>query len=346
MDEYKNHNLNQETSENAKRDAQDYINNLNKSNVDELLSKISSLGENEQKQAGDSLEALKRPVSEMMNQKDNELPDKLHELKVIVGELEPEHLEESRVQKVWNKLLRRSPMEQYAQKYQTVEAQVENIIEGLLAGRDKLQEDNVMLEQLKETATARIYELEKQMALGQELNQMLEQEMTKEEWRDNPASLQKGQVRVVSRIKNMSQAVMVLQQSLASVDLILDNNEKLEEAIFNAITMTKNIITVTASIQLALGNQRKVIDAVQNVNEATENMILSNAQMLKSNTEETLKTLEEPAVAIDTFRKAYNDVQAAIELTEESNERIVQSGKKFIAELDDLNKEMRTKLLE
>ncbi|WP_306301261.1 toxic anion resistance protein [Thalassobacillus sp. C254] len=239
MDEYKNHNLNQETTENAKRDAQDYINNLNKSNVDELLSKISSLGENEQKQAGDSLEALKRPVSEMMSQKDNELPDKLHELKVIVGELEPEHLEESRVQKVWNKLLRRSPMEQYAQKYQTVEAQVENIIEGLLAGRDKLQEDNVMLEQLKETATARIYELEKQMALGQELNQMLEQEMTKEEWRDNPASLQKGQVRVVSRIKNMSQAVMVLQQSLASVDLILDNNEKLEEAIFNAITMTK-----------------------------------------------------------------------------------------------------------
>ncbi len=75
-------------------------------------------------------------------------------------------------------------------------------------------------------------------------------------------------------------------------------------------------------------------------------MILSNAQMLKSNTEETLKTLEEPAVAIETFRKAYSDVQAAIELTEESNERIVQSGKKFIAELDDLNKEMRTKLLE
>lgn len=40
----------------------------------------------------------------------------------------------------------------------------------------------------------------------------------------------------------MQQAVMVLQQSLASVDLIMENNEKLEEAIFNAITMTKKTL--------------------------------------------------------------------------------------------------------
>ncbi|WP_035710579.1 toxic anion resistance protein [Salibacterium aidingense] len=318
----------------------------NETDSDELLAAIGGLGETEQKKAGDSLEALKRPVREMMNQKDNELPDKLHELKGMVSELEPDYLKEGKWKKTWNKILRKSPMEQYAQKYETVEAQVENIIEALLAGRDKLQEDNVMLEQLKETAKERITELEKQIDTGSQLNDMLEQEMTKEEWKDNPAALQKGQEKVISRVKNMHQAVMVLQQSLASVDLILDNNEKLEEAIFNAITMTKNIITVTASIQLALGNQRKVINAVQNVNEATENMILSNAQMLKSNTEDTLKTLEEPAVAIETFRKAYEDVYAAIQMTEQSNERIVQSGKEFIHELDELNQQMKTKLLE
>ncbi|SFP43642.1 toxic anion resistance protein [Salibacterium halotolerans] len=313
---------------------------------DDLLSSIGSLGESEQKKAGESLDALKRPVREMMNQKDNELPEKLHELKGMVSELEPEHLKEGRLKKTWNKLLGRSPMEQYAKKYETVEAQVENIIEALLSGRDKLQEDNVMLEQLKETAKERITELQQQIETGNQLNEMLEQEMTKDEWKDNPSPLQKGQEKVITRVKNMHQAVMVLQQSLASVDLILDNNEKLEEAIFNAITMTKNIITVTASIQLALGNQRKVINAVQNVNDATENMILSNAEMLKSNTEDTLKTLEEPAVAIETFRKAYEDVNAAIEMTEQSNERIVQSGKKFIQELDELNEQMRTKLLE
>lgn len=237
-------------------------------------------------------------------------------------------------------------MEQYARKYQTVEAQVENIIEGLLSGRDKLQEDTLMLHQLKDVAKERINNLNEQIQYGNQLNEMLEQEMKSERWADNPNEIKKGQLKVITRIKNMSQAVMVLQQSLASVDLIVENNDKLEEAIFNAITMTKNVITVSASIQLALSNQQKVIKAVKNVNEATESMLLSNAELLKQNTEDTLKTLEEPAIAIETFKKAYNNVFEAIELTEKSNERIVQSGKEFILELDTLNKEMKTKLLD
>ncbi|ERN54253.1 toxic anion resistance protein [Alkalihalophilus marmarensis] len=314
--------------------------------IDSLLASLNTLGEEEQKEAGESLEALKRPVKEMMNDQSNQLPNQLHQLKEMVSQLEPDYLKDSPLKKWTNKLLRRSPIEQYARKYQTVEAQVEQVIEGLLSGKDKLQEDTLMLQQLKDVAKQRITNLNQQIDAGNRLHAMLEEEMTSEKWKDNPNALKKGQLKVVSRVKNMSQAVMVLQQSLASVDLIIENNDKLEEAIFNAITMTKNIITVTASIQLALNNQQKVISAVRNVNEATESMLLSNAEMLKQNTEATLKTLEEPAIAIEAFKKAYNNVFEAIELTEQSNERIVTSGKQFIEEMDTLNKEMQTKLLD
>ncbi|MFC0470220.1 toxic anion resistance protein [Halalkalibacter kiskunsagensis] len=313
--------------------------------ISKLLNSLDTLGENEQREAGESLEALKRPVKEMMQDQSNQLPSQLHQLKETVSQLEPSHLKTNQTKKWINKLLRRNPIEQYARKYQTVEAQVDHIVEGLLSGKDKLQEDTLMLHQLKEVAKERIANLNEQIELGHHLNKMLENEMTKEEWIDNPNELKKGQLKVISRVKNMSQAVMVLQQSLASVDLIVENNDKLEEAIFNAITMTKNVITVSASIQLALSNQQKVIKAVKHVNEATESMLLSNSELLKQNTEETLKTLEEPAIALDSFRKAYNNVFEAIELTEKSNERIVQSGQEFITELDKLNKEMRTKLL-
>ncbi|MDZ5782258.1 toxic anion resistance protein [Marinococcus luteus] len=330
----------------SKEEAEKFIERFkNEKDTEQLVSTLGGLGEAEQRKAGDSLEALKRPVREMMDQKDNELPDKLHELKTVVGELEPEYLKEGRLQKTMNKILRRDPVEQYAKKYETVESQVDNIIHGLLAGRDKLQEDNVMLEELKETAIKRIEELETQIETGKQLNSMLEEEMLEEHWRDNPAAIQKGQQKVISRVKNMTQAVMVLQQSIASIDLIVDNNGKLEEAIFNAITMTKNIVTVTASIQLALGNQRKVINAVQSVNESTENMLTNNARMLKENTADTLKTLEEPAIALETFQQAYQDVYEAIQMTEQSNERIVASSKQFISEMDELNNQMKHKLL-
>ena len=312
--------------------------------TDKILQSLSGLGEDAQRDAGESLEALKRPVKGMIDQPNNDLPDNLHKLREHVSELEPSYLKKNKFNKLLNRVMGRNEVEQYAKKYKTVESQVEVIVESLLTGKDKLQEDNVMLKELKDVARDRIFGLEDQMELGQTLMTMLDEEAAKTEWKDNPLPIQKAQQKVVSRVKNMSQAVMVLRQSMASVDLIMENNEKLEEAIFNAVTMTKNIITVTASIQLALGNQQKVISAVQNVNEATESMLLRNAEMLKQNTEETVKTLEKPAIAIESFRKAYQDVFEAIEITEKSNVRIIDSGKKFILEMDQLNKEMKTKL--
>ncbi|PTL40284.1 toxic anion resistance protein [Alkalicoccus saliphilus] len=330
-----------------KEEAEQYLDKINdKRNIEEILESIGGLGTKEQEKAGESLEALRRPVSDMMNEPHHNLPDQLSKLKEVVAELEPNYLQQGKFKQFLSKIARKSPIEKYARKYQTVESEVDTIVEALLHGKDKLQEDTVMLHQLKDVARERIAGLNEQIEVGNQLNTMLEQEMEKPEWQEDPTPIKKGQQKVLSRIKNMQQAVLVLQQSLGSVDIIVENNDKLEEAIFNSITMTKNIITVTASIQLSLSNQRQVIDAVQNVNKSTEQMLLSNAEMLKSNTEETLKTLEEPAVAIETFRKAYEDVYAAIELTEQSNERIINSSKKFISEMDELNKQMEKKLLE
>ncbi|SER40584.1 toxic anion resistance protein [Salisediminibacterium halotolerans] len=314
-------------------------------NIEEIIASIGELGTKEQEKAGETLEALKRPVSDMMTDQNGELPEQLGRLKEVVSDLEPNYLQEGKFKQFLAKLTRKSPMEKYIRKYETIETEVETIINALLHGKDRLQEDTVMLHQLKDIARERISGLNEQIGVGKHLNELLENEVKKDEWQDDPSEIQKAQQKVLSRIKNMQQAVLVLQQSLASVDIIVENNEKLEEAIFNAITMTKNIITVTASIQLSLSNQKKVIDAVQNVNQTTESMLLNNAEMLKTNTEETLRTLEEPAVAMESFRKAYEDVYAAIEMTEASNTRIIESSKKFISEMEQLNEQMDQKLI-
>ncbi|MGJ9381977.1 toxic anion resistance protein [Salipaludibacillus sp. CF4.18] len=339
------------TAENKPEETPENVQNPNdlssyeKQDIHEILESIGKLGTKEQEKAGESLEALRRPVSDMMNDPNHDLPDQLSKLKDVVSDLEPNHLKQGKFKQFMTKVIRKSPAEKYARKYQSIESEVDTIIEALLHGKDRLQEDTVMLYQLKDIAKERIIGLNTQIDTGKHLNSMLEEELKKDEWQEDPSPIQKGQQKVLARVRNMQQAVLVLQQSLASVDIIVENNEKLEEAIFNAITMTKNIITVTASIQLSLSNQKKVIDAVKNVNQTTESMLLSNAEMLKSNTEETLKTLEEPAIAIETFKKAYEDVYAAIEMTEESNSRIIDSSKKFITEMDELNKQMEKKLL-
>ncbi|CJH96643.1 Toxic anion resistance protein (TelA) [Streptococcus pneumoniae] len=75
-------------------------------------------------------------------------------------------------------------------------------------------------------------------------------------------------------------------------------------------------------------------------------MVLSNSQALKQNTEETTKLLENPAISMDKLRESFQNVFAAIEASEKSSERIIESSKKFVIELDTFNDEMKQKLIQ
>ena len=208
-----------------------------------------------------------------------------------------------------------------------------------------LQEDNAELEVIKKDVHDKIYLLEKQIFMGKNLFQMIEDKRNEPDWQGKTQIVNEAQEKIIVRTKNMSSMVNVLQQSLASVDIIKKNNDKLKEAIRNAIDTTKNLAPVTSAIHLALQNQQKIITAINDVNEATENMIMANAQMLKDNTEKTTKLLENPSVSLEKLQKAYQDIYSAIETQEASSRRIISSSKEFVAKLDDMNREMRTKLL-
>ena len=310
------------------KEADLYVQKLNSeqnTDLSKVLSQLGDLGDKEQQAAGQTLSALKRPVTAMMNGKNEEIPNTLLELRKVV---------------------KKNPLETYVHKYQSIDKQIEEIIRSLLIGRDNLQEDTVGLEMLKEQSHDKIHALDKQVYLGKKLAGMLEAEKQNPERQRDIPLINDALEKILVRTRNMQQAKSVLLQSIASVDIIKKNNEKLTEAIRNAITMTQNVVTVSAAIQLALTNQRKTIDAVNATNEAIESMVLSNSQALKQNTEETTKLLENPAISMDKLRESFQNVFAAIEASEKSSERIIESSKKFVIELDTFNDEMKQKLIQ
>lgn len=316
----------------------------NESELGDIMALLANLGDKEQMEASDSLEILKRPVKDLMENKNSDIPQTLLKLRECVDQLNPNDVKTKGIHAVVNRILRKNPMTKYIQKYQTVETQIDAIVQGLLRGRDRIEEDTVELELIKEKAKERITNLRKQIFLGQKVFEILEKKYQDPSYKDKEAILQDAMQKTIVRTKNMTQLVNILQQSIASVDIIKKNNEKLKEAIRNSITMTKNITTVSAAIQLALDNQSNVIKAVKSVNEATENMLLQNSKLLKQNTIETTKLLEEPSIAIDKLREAFSNVYDAIKVTEESNKNIISQSKRFVDEMNQLNEEIRKKL--
>ncbi len=341
-----------EELEELNKEADLYVQKLNSeqnTDLSKVLSQLGDLGDKEQQAAGQTLSALKRPVTAMMNGKNEEIPNTLLELRKVVSELDPNSLKASGMKKIMFKVFKKNPLETYVHKYQSIDKQIEEIIRSLLIGRDNLQEDTVGLEMLKEQSHDKIHALDNvyvQVYLGKKLAGMLEAEKQNPERQRDIPLINDALEKILVRTRNMQQAKSVLLQSIASVDIIKKNNEKLTEAIRNAITMTQNVVTVSAAIQLALTNQRKTIDAVNATNEAIESMVLSNSQALKQNTEETTKLLENPAISMDKLRESFQNVFAAIEASEKSSERIIESSKKFVIELDTFNDEMKQKLIQ
>jgi len=47
---------------------------------------------------------------------------------------------------------------------------------------------------------------------------------------------------------------------------------------------------------------------------------------------------------VETLQKAFEDLMAALQTSEESNRRIIESGKAFIEKMEQLNQEMRARL--
>lgn len=329
------------------KEAEQYVDNLSTekgADLSKVLEQLSDLGEKEQRSAGDSLSALKKPVKAMMDGKNDDIPKTLLELRQVVNQLDPTGLEAKGFKGIVNKILRKNPMEKYIHKYQSIDKQIEEIIRGLLIGRDNLQEDSVGLEMLKEEANQKILELDKQIYLGKQLSKLLDEQRQNPDRIKDRNTINDALEKILIRTKNMQVTKGILYQSIASIDVIKKNNEKLLEAIRNAITLTRNVVTVSATIQLALNNQKKVIDAVNGTNSAIESMMLSNSRALKQNTEETTKMLENPAISLDKLRESFNNIFDAIKTTEESQERVINSSKIFIEELDDFNDEMKKKL--
>ena len=99
-----------EELEELNKEADLYVQKLNSeqnTDLSKVLSQLGDLGDKEQQAAGQTLSALKRPVTAMMNGKNEEIPNTLLELRKVVSELDPNSLKASGMKKLCLKYSRK-----------------------------------------------------------------------------------------------------------------------------------------------------------------------------------------------------------------------------------------------
>ncbi|MGC5775885.1 toxic anion resistance protein [Paenibacillus pabuli] len=334
--------LKQEDEQRINQEATQLIQKVSQSDVfhlDTLMDDIGKLGVRTQEKAGQTLKMLDRPVNDLMSGNRADVSNMILKLRD-----ECESLQQSKNVSFVGRLLRKSPLKNYVYRYQSVRTNIDSIINGLRDGKDNLEESIVNMRQLKRSSIQEIYNLQTKIAFGNQLKGLFEAEIAKPENENRKAHLERGLRKVVTRTQSMTEMIMLYNQAIAATDIINDNNDKLIDSVNNAIDKTANLITVSAMIAMALNDQEKVISAVEATNKTIEDQFKENARLLRTTTEKTNDLLSKPSMSIESVNQAIGDLMSALDLSEQSNRRIIESCNDYTTKMTALNAGMSERL--
>ena len=299
---------------------------------------VSAMGVREQQHASKEISLLKTRVGTMLKQLEGEggeIPKTLIELRHTMDEINPQVLGQP---SGLSKILGRVPkvgkvLKRIAVKYQSVQTQIDHIMNGLRHGKDKLLMDNAELEQLYEQVEQAQQGVQQSAYVGEMLWKALEDASVEVA---EPAQRQKLQAmmhKVAMRVQDLRTMEQVNLQFFVSIDMTLQNNDALCDQIDRTVMVTQSLLTVGLAIQAALANQKQIATAVRQVQDSTAAMLEANAAAIGRQTAEIGEMQNNPVIALDRVKNAYETLVGAMDEMEKIRAAGTEKARSGIAEL-------------
>lgn len=310
---------------------------------------VSAMGVREQQKASKEIGLLKTRVGTMLSQLDGEgaeIPKTLVDLRHTMDEINPQVLgQPSGIAK----LLGKAPgvgkvLKRIAVKYESVQTQIDAIMSSLRHGKDKLLLDSAELEQLYDQVHVAQEGVQQSAYVGELLMQRIEDTSVDA---SDPMQRQKLQAmahKVAMRVQDLRTMEQVNLQFFASIDMTLQNNDALCEQIDRTVMVTQSLLTVGLAIQAALANQKQIASAVKQVQDSTAAMLEANAAAIGRQTKEIGEMQNNPVIALDRVRNAYNSLVGAMDEMEQIRLSGTEKARAGIAELTKMSAALEPKV--
>ncbi|THF84539.1 toxic anion resistance protein [Cohnella fermenti] len=303
--------------------------------LDTLMDEISRRGQKTLDRSTQTLGMLERPLNDLASGKRSEITANMLKLRTEV-----EELSRSKQLNIFQRLLRKTSLQQYVYKYQSVKTNVTAIVTSLRHGRENLEENIVLMRNLKRSSLENVYDLQMLIEYGNRLKVLFEQELTKPENEPRKVQLERGLRKVVTRIQTYTEMIMLYQQAIAGTDIINDTNDKLIDAVDGAIDKTQHLLSVSVLIAQAIDDQFKVIEAVNSTNEMLGNQFAENARLLNESSDKATQALVKPAMSLELVERAMADLFQAMDKYENSNRQIIQTVSEQTVKMTEINQKV------
>lgn len=237
-------------------------------------------------------------------------------------------------------------VEQIKAKYNTIQKNIDEIVNKLEATRQIAIRDNNLLQKQFENNCDYVDQLEDLIVAGklksEELGNLID------DMKSKAGEYEEYQISDVEEYKNsldkrLTDLVMLryaFKQSLTQIRIIQRTNimdaNNTEQQIAMTIPLWKNQL----SLAVALYNQKQSIEVSSKVANATNEIFKKNAEMMKTQAIEVAKQNQRSVIDIETLRKTTADLLATVEGVQKAQQEGAQKRAAAEAEIAKLEKQM------
>lgn len=277
----------------------------------------------------------------------------------LLGELHEVDIDDLEAPGPMKRFLRKIPglkklvvsVQQVKAKYNTIQKNIDTIVNKLEATRQIAIRDNNLLQKQFDNNCDYVDQLEELIIAGKIKSQELGNKL--EDMKANAAEFEDYEITDTEEYKNsldkrVNDLIMLrfaFKQSLTQIRIIQRTNQMDANNTEAQITMTIPLWKNQMSLAVALYNQKQSIEISNKVTEATNEMFKKNAEMMRTQAIEVAKQSQRSVIDIETLRKTTQELLATVEGVQKAQQEGAQKRAAAEAELQKLEKEMSMKAL-
>jgi uncharacterized protein YaaN involved in tellurite resistance len=309
---------------------------------------IRKLGEPVQKELARQSQMLKTPMQTLMKDAEDggSVAKDLLSLQDQVNEINPNRVDftMSTIRRLLSKVPGvGTPLAKWFAKYQRVDGVIQDIVNSLKDGRSQLERDNTTLRDDQRRMRELTFKLQDYIKLAQLLDKKLHLAVDTQMTANDPRKKfleEELLFPLKQRIIDLQQQLAVNQQGVLATEVIIRNNRELVIGVNRALNVTITALNTAATLQIALQHQKKVLAGVQAVTETTNDLIAGTAEQLKTQGTAIQKQAAETQLDMATLKKAFTDVQAALDDISNFRRNALPQMAQSIVDMDQLTGKM------
>jgi uncharacterized protein YaaN involved in tellurite resistance len=205
-------------------------------------------------------------------------------------------------------------MRRYFNRFETGQGAINSVIKSLENGKTMLQNDNNILGSDQKAWRENTQLLQRQIAYLRAVDASLEAQIPSVSDAEHQKFLKEEvQFPLRQRIQDLLQRLSVNQQGVLVSEVLIRNNRELVRGVDRALFVTVDALNIAVAAAMALANQKLVLDAVDALNTTTNTLIAGTAKRLRTQGADIQKRASSTTLDSQVLRKAFEDIDAAIE---------------------------------